>query len=75
MSKALAEAWKRDLAYTLDRAHEMDPPVSKVVADTRELFAKLSTALVVIKMDTDSSAEELRQFAADVLEATRLKFQ
>ncbi|QRM35552.1 hypothetical protein [Microvirga sp. VF16] len=51
MSSNLIGAWKRDLTYTPGQVHEMDPPVSQEVADTRELFAKISTALVMIKMD------------------------
>jgi hypothetical protein len=33
MSSNLTGAWKRDLTYTPGQAHEMNPPVSREVAE------------------------------------------
>jgi hypothetical protein len=61
------EALDRDLTLMKRKVAEMMPGLSPEAREGRELYLRLTAALFVIQKDNESSADELREFAREVL--------
>jgi hypothetical protein len=67
MPSRLMEALDRDLTLMKRKVAEMMPGLSPEAREGRELYLRLTAALFVIQKDNESSADELREFAREVL--------
>jgi hypothetical protein len=71
----LVEILDRDAAIMRAKMAEIMPAAVGEAQQARELMILLHTALFVIQRDATSSAEELRDFAGQVLDRTRITRQ
>ena len=69
------EILDRDAANMRAKMAEALPVVDGETQQLRELMILLNAGLLVIQMDETSAAEELREFASQVLDRTRITKQ
>jgi hypothetical protein len=65
----------RDAAIMRAKMAEVMPAADGEAQQARELMILLHTALFVIQRDEGSTAEELREFAGQILDRTRITRQ
>lgn len=75
MTSRLMETLNRDAAFMRAKMAEVMPAANSEDQRARELMILLHTALFVIQRDETSSAEDLRKFAGQVLDRTRITKQ
>jgi hypothetical protein len=71
----LMEILDRDAAIMRAKMAEVMPAADGEAQRARELMLLLHTGLFVIQRDETSSAEELRKFAGQILDRTRITRQ
>jgi hypothetical protein len=71
----LMEILDRDAAIMRAKMAEVMPGADGEAQQARELMILLHTGLFVIQRDETSTAEELRQFAGQILDRTRITKQ
>jgi hypothetical protein len=71
----LMEILDRDAAIMRAKMAEVMPAADGEAQQARELMILLHTALYVIQRDEGSTAEELREFAGQILDRTRITRQ
>ena len=69
------EILDRDAAIMRAKMAEVMPAADGEAQQARELMILLHTALFIIQRDEASTAEELREFAGQVLDRTRITRQ
>jgi hypothetical protein len=69
------EILDRDAAIMRAKMAEVMPAADGEAQQARELMILLHTALFVIQRDEGSTAEELREFAGQILDRTRITRQ
>jgi hypothetical protein len=69
------EILDRDAAIIRAKMAEVMPAADGEAQQARELMILLHTALFVIQRDEGSTAEELREFAGQILDRTRITRQ
>ncbi len=75
MTTCLMEILDRDAAIMRAKMAEVMPAADGEAQQARELMILLHTALFVIQRDEGSTAEELREFAGQILDRTRITRQ
>ena len=75
MTTRLMEILDRDAAIMRAKMAEVMPAADGEARQARELTILLHTALFVIQRDEGSTAEELREFAGQILDRTRITRQ
>ena len=75
MTTRLMEILDRDAAIMRAKMAEVMPAADGEALQARELMILLHTALFVIQRDEGSTAEELREFAGQILDRTRITRQ
>ncbi|MGF9763083.1 hypothetical protein AAII07_48845 [Microvirga sp. 0TCS3.31] len=75
MTTRLMQILDRDAAIMRAKMAEVMPAVDGEAQQVRELMILLNAGLLVIQMDETSTAEELREFACQVLDRTRITKQ
>ena len=75
MTTHLMEILDRDAAIMRAKMAEVMPGADGEAQQARELIILLHTGLFVIQRDETSTAEELRQFAGQILDRTRITKQ
>lgn len=75
MTTHLMEILDRDAAIMRAKMAEVMPGADGEAQQARELMILLHTGLFVIQRDETSTAEELRQFAGQILDRTRITKQ
>ena len=75
MTTRLMEILDRDAAIMRAKMAEVMPAADGEAQRARELMILLHTGLFVIQRDETSSAEELRKFAGQILDLTRITRQ
>ena len=75
MTTRLMQMLDRDAAIIRAKMAEAMPLVDGETRQLRELMILLQAGLLVILMDETSTAEELREFAGQVLDRTRITKQ
>jgi hypothetical protein len=71
----LMEILNRDAAIMRAKMAEVMPAADGEAQQARELMILLHTGLFVIQRDDTSTAEELREFAGQILDRTRITRQ
>jgi hypothetical protein len=71
----LIEILNRDAAIMRAKMAEVMPAADGEAQQARELMILLHTGLFVIQRDDTSTAEELREFAGQILDRTRITRQ
>jgi hypothetical protein len=71
----LMEILNRDAAIMRAKMAEVMPAADGKAQQARELMILLHTGLFVIQRDDTSTAEELREFAGQILNRTRITRQ
>jgi hypothetical protein len=71
----LMEILNRDAAIMRAKMAEVMPAADGKAQQARELMILLHTGLFVIQRDDTSTAEELREFAGQILDRTRIARQ
>jgi hypothetical protein len=71
----LMEILNRDAAIMRAKMAEVMPAADGKAQQARELMILLHTGLFVIQRDDTSTAEELREFAGQILDRTRIPRQ
>jgi hypothetical protein len=71
----LMEILDRDAAIMRAKMAEVTPAADGEAQQARELMILLHTGLFVIQRDETSTAEELREFAGQILDRTRITRQ
>jgi hypothetical protein len=71
----LMQTLDRDAAIVRAKMAEVMPAVDGEAQQVRELMILLNAGLLVFQMDETSTAEELREFAGQVLDRTRITKQ
>ena len=71
----LMEILDRDAAIMRAKMAEVMPAADGEAQQARELMILLHTGLFVIQRDEGSTAEELREFAGQILDRTRITRQ
>jgi hypothetical protein len=71
----LMEILNRDAAIMRAKMAEVMPAADGKAQQARELMILLHTGLFVIQRDDTSTAEELREFAGQILDRTRITRQ
>ena len=75
MTTRLMEILDRDAAIMRAKMAEVMPAVDGEALQARELMILPHTALFVIQRDEGSTAEDLREFAGQILDRTRITRQ
>lgn len=75
MTSRLMEILDRDAAIMREKMAEVMPAGDGEAQRARELMILFHTGLFVIQRDETSSAEELREFAGQILDRTRFTRQ
>ncbi len=75
MTTRLMEILDRDAAIMRAKMAEVMPAASGEEQRARELMILLHTGLFAIQRDESSTAEELREFASQILDLTRVTKQ
>ncbi|WP_262030748.1 hypothetical protein [Microvirga sp. Mcv34] len=75
MTTRLMEILDRDAAIMRAKMAEVMPAADGEAQQARELMILLHTGLFVIQRDEGSTAEELREFAGQILDRTRITRQ
>ncbi len=75
MTTRLMEILDRDAAIMRAKMAEVMPAATSEEQRARELMILLHTGLFVIQRDESSTAEELREFAGQILDQTRITRQ
>ncbi|WP_262298190.1 hypothetical protein [Microvirga sesbaniae] len=75
MTTRLMEILERDAAIMRAKMAEVMPAADGEAQQARELMILLHTGLFVIQRDEGSTAEELREFAGQILDRTRITRQ
>lgn len=75
MTTRLMEILDRDAAIMRAKMAEVMPAADGEALQARELTILLHTALFVIQRDEGSTAEDLREFAGQILDRTRITRQ
>ncbi|WP_262273612.1 hypothetical protein [Microvirga yunnanensis] len=75
MTTRLMEILDRDAAIMRAKIAEVMPAADGEAQQARELMILLHTGLFVIQRDEGSTAEELREFAGQILDRTRITRQ
>ena len=75
MTTRLMEILERDAAVMRAKMAEVMPAAGGEAQQARELMILLHTGLFVIQRDETSTAEELREFAGQILDRTRITKQ
>ena len=75
MTTRLMEILDRDAAIMRAKMAEVMPAADGEAQQARELMILLHTALFVIQRDEGSTVEELREFAGQILDRTRITRQ
>ncbi len=75
MTTRLMEILNRDAAIMRAKMAEVMPAADGEAQQARELMILLHTGLFVIQRDETSTAEELREFAGQILDRTRITKQ
>ena len=75
MTTRLMEILDRDAAIMRARMAEVMPAADGEAQQARELMILLHTGLFVIQSDETSTPEELREFAGQILDRTRITKQ
>jgi len=71
----LMETLDRDVAIMRTKMAEVMPAADGEARQARELMILLHTGLFVIQRDETSTVEELREFAGQILDRTRMTKQ
>ncbi len=75
MTTRLMEILDRDAAIMRAKMAEAMPAADGEAQQARDLMILLHTGLFVIQRDETSTAEELREFAGQILDQTRITRQ
>ncbi|WP_152568963.1 hypothetical protein [Microvirga sp. BSC39] len=75
MTTRLMETLDRDAAIMRTKMAEVMPAADGEARQARELMILLHTGLFVIQRDETSTVEELREFAGQILDRTRMTKQ